>query len=265
MVQPNPVRAANIATLWTPASRSVKCCHMPSSQAFSRGRITHMEDQITHRWFEGLGGCGRSVGSDRCCLRLPTVFSDPTVNPRCHRFSRDPEPICSAAPLLPAACGGRNEAAVSTQRAKTEQETRFPFAYEYSRRTCCPSVPSTEGSSAAVRVIERLSSRRAFDRLREEGQRLGRGPLRLVTRLDTGDCAQNARIAFAIPRSVGNAVKRNRVRRRIRAVLGEINKDHPDLPPPGDHLIRVTASLDHWSHAKLLSTMTELFTAGTTS
>ncbi len=168
-------------------------------------------------------------------------------------------------PLLPAACGGRNEAAVSAQRTKAEHEAWLSLSYEYPRRTCRSLIPTTEGPNAAVRVIERLSGRRAFDRLREEGERLGRGPLRLVSRLDTGDGAQSARIAYAIPRSVGNAVERNRVRRRIRAVLEEIAKDRPEFPAPGDHLIRVTAPLDHWSHAMLRRTMTELLEAGTTT
>ena len=49
------------------------------------------------------------------------------------------------------------------------------------------------------------------------GVRHGRGPIRLVSRFDP--TTENARIAFAIPRSVGNAVVRNRVRRRVRGLL----------------------------------------------
>lgn len=118
-------------------------------------------------------------------------------------------------------------------------------------------------------MIERLSGRRAFERLRAEGVRRGRGPLRLVSRFESppasdDDEPQSARIAYAIPRSVGSAVERNRVRRRLRAVLAEIDADCEALPPPGDHLIRVTGSLEHWSHAVLRRTMIELLDAGAT-
>jgi ribonuclease P protein component len=50
------------------------------------------------------------------------------------------------------------------------------------------------------------------------------------------------RVAFAIPRSVGSAVVRNRIRRRLRAALGELGA------PPGTYLVSATpaaASLDY--------------------
>ncbi len=112
-------------------------------------------------------------------------------------------------------------------------------------------------------MIERVSGRRAFARLRAEGEHRGRGPLRLVSRPDP--TASHARIAFAIPRSVGSAVERNRVRRRIRAVIGELVDENPTLLAPGDHLIRITAPLAHWSHATLRHTMTELLTPDPTT
>jgi ribonuclease P protein component len=67
-----------------------------------------------------------------------------------------------------------------------------------------------------------------------------------------------SRIAFAISRDVGTAVARNRIRRRIRAILRELDLATGNLPPPGDLLIRVTAPLDGWSHAELRTTMIDL-------
>ena len=104
-------------------------------------------------------------------------------------------------------------------------------------------------------MTERLSDRAAFARLRAEGVRSGKGPIRLVSRLDA---TQAPRIAFAVPRSVGIAVVRNRVRRRIRAELHELGNENPRFPAPGDHLIRVTAPIDQWSHADLRHTMSTL-------
>ena len=103
-------------------------------------------------------------------------------------------------------------------------------------------------------MIEGLSGRRAFDQLRADGQRRGRGPLRLVIR---PDATQSARFAYAIPRTVGNAVVRNRIKRRLRAVLHELDSPSPGLGG-GDHLIRVTGPIEHWSHATLRTTMAEL-------
>lgn len=104
-------------------------------------------------------------------------------------------------------------------------------------------------------MIDRLAGRADFARLRAEGVRHGRGPIRLVSRYSETD---STRIAFAIPRKVGNAVMRNRSRRRIRAVLQELHQEDPSFPARGDHLIRVTAPIDDWSHATLRLTMSEL-------
>ena len=103
-------------------------------------------------------------------------------------------------------------------------------------------------------MIDRLTGRRAFARLRAEGQRRGRGPIRLVVR---PDATQNARFAFAIPRTVGSAVVRNRTKRRLRAVLADLDRPSPGISG-GDHLIRITSPIDDWSHATLRTTMATL-------
>ena len=148
-----------------------------------------------------------------------------------------------------------NEAAVSAQSAQTGQEARVPIAHEHPRRSCRPARSAPEGPHPVVGVIGRLTGRAAFARLRAEGVRAGRGPIRLVSRADP---AQNALIAFAIPRSVGSAVGRNRIKRRIRSVLRELAREDPGFPTRGDHLIRVTAPIDEWSHTMLRNTMREL-------
>jgi len=71
-----------------------------------------------------------------------------------------------------------------------------------------------------------------------------------------------ARVAFAIPRSVGGAVVRNRIRRRIRAVLAELSTSKPGSVPGGDYLIRVTAPIDRFDHSALRSTIESLLAAG---
>lgn len=62
----------------------------------------------------------------------------------------------------------------------------------------------------------RLGGRRAIDAVRARRAVAGSGSLRV--HVAPNDLAV-ARIAFAVPRSAGGAVVRNRIRRRLRALL----------------------------------------------
>ena len=73
-------------------------------------------------------------------------------------------------------------------------------------------------------MIGRIRTREAFERLRRQGQRVRVDPIWCTYVHDptvTTPC-----VAFAISRATGNAVTRNRVRRRLRAIL-----DTSDVPP----------------------------------
>lgn len=45
-------------------------------------------------------------------------------------------------------------------------------------------------------------------------------------------------MAYAIPRAVGSAVTRNRIRRRLRAIMADL-ESRAELIPCGDYLVRV--------------------------
>ena len=157
-----------------------------------------------------------------------------------------------------------NEADLSAQCAQAKNEAWFSQSHEYSGWTFSPGPPPAKEADAAFRVIEALSGRRSFERLRTEGMRRGRGPLRLVSRpAPAHKPTQSARIGFAISRKVGNAVQRNRIRRRIRAILRDISRDNPSILPPGDYLFRVTSKIEHWSPTQLRNTVTEVLCSGT--
>ena len=65
--------------------------------------------------------------------------------------------------------------------------------------------------------------------LRRDGIRVRRGPLSVVYLDDGGD---DTRVAYAMTKRVGGAVVRNRLRRRLRAVVAEVERQgRPPLPP----------------------------------
>ncbi|MEZ5168102.1 MAG: ribonuclease P protein component [Acidimicrobiales bacterium] len=114
-------------------------------------------------------------------------------------------------------------------------------------------------------MIGRLSGRHEFARLRADGARVGRGPVQIISRYDEARTPPTTRIAFAIPRSVGSAVVRNRIRRRIRAMIHDLDRDPATRPMPGDHLIRVSAPIDAWPATQLRQTMMTLLPASPSS
>src|SRR3954452_21284577 len=78
--------------------------------------------------------------------------------------------------------------------------------------------------------IGRVQDRRSFLRLRAEGRRGRSGPVSVTAVPDPS--LDPPRVAFAIGRRTGNAVTRNRVRRRLRAAASA------SPPPAGLYLVQ---------------------------
>jgi len=70
-------------------------------------------------------------------------------------------------------------------------------------------------------LIGRIHTRSDFQRLRRDGRRVRIEPFWCSHLPDPA--SNTAQVAFAINRAVGNAVTRNRLRRRLRAVLTELD------------------------------------------
>ena len=90
-------------------------------------------------------------------------------------------------------------------------------------------------------MIGRLKYRNDFRILYREGRTFKHGPIRVVCR-----CVSHAefeiRLAFAIGRTVGKSVTRNRIRRQLRSTMRDlVLSDKP--PPKGDYLICVDSSV----------------------
>ena len=79
----------------------------------------------------------------------------------------------------------------------------------------------------------RVRTRRQFARLARTSRRGRSGPL-AIHYCEAVDSSEEVAAAFAIPTTVGSAVVRNQIRRRLRAALDERSEHLPD----GLYLIR---------------------------
>ena len=124
--------------------------------------------------------------------------------------------------------GGRCEAYVSTQQSTPLQEARLSRPDEHPQWPGDPEGPARQGPRPPVGLIRSIRDRRDFQRLAAEGRRIQRYNLWCIWCPDPHSHA--ASVAFAIGRTLGPAVARNRLRRRLRAVLRQIDTTTP-LPP----------------------------------
>ena len=101
-------------------------------------------------------------------------------------------------------------------------------------------------------MITKIHEREAFLRLRRDGSRFQTGPLWCSYLLDPD--LTPPQVAFAIGRSLGSAVHRNRLRRRLRAILSEC------AVPPGLMLIGASPTVVELSFDELTQTVHQLLT-----
>lgn len=82
-------------------------------------------------------------------------------------------------------------------------------------------------------MVNRLTERRDYIRVQTEGRRV-KSALLTVLFLPTPSGFEGPRVGFTVSRKVGNAVVRNRVRRRLR----ELARHHaPCLSPSFDYVV----------------------------
>ncbi|MBX5465985.1 MAG: ribonuclease P protein component [Firmicutes bacterium] len=73
----------------------------------------------------------------------------------------------------------------------------------------------------------RLRSRKVFAQVLRQGRTLGSRHVVVFWLRDGGDGGQRLEIGFAVQRAVGSAVRRNRVRRRLRALAQVLAEELP--------------------------------------
>lgn len=166
-----------------------------------------------------LHGCGLD-GPVGACTRAPVAL-----------LSRFPSRVSTrpANIVVVPKSGDRREAHLSTEQSPPGQEARLSRADEHPRRPCGAEVPPRQGPRSPVGLIQRVRERDAFVRLRRDGVRVRAESLWCSFVPDPE--LSPPQVAFAIGRAVGTAVRRNRLRRRLRVLLDEA------ALPPGLYLI----------------------------
>lgn len=151
----------------------------------------------------------------------------------------------------------QGEASVPAEHPPPGQTARVPPSHVDARRAGDRRRPSAQGPSSSVGLIESIRDRATFLRLRRSGRRVRRGPV-TVTWV-SGEPDDTTRVAYAIGRAVGGAVVRNRVRRRLRAVVGEVQ---PQMAP-GAYLLGAAPEAATIPYRDLRAAVSEAVTAVT--
>jgi ribonuclease P protein component len=142
------------------------------------------------------------------------------------------------------------ETDIPAEQPQTEEETRIPSPDAQSSRPRGDSSSSQQGPLPAFGLIWRVRGQSSFGAL-ARGRRRRAGNLEIRT-VVVGSRLEPPRVAFSVPRSVGGAVTRNRVRRRLRAAVRE---HAPALEPGAAYLVRAGSGAADASYAQLSNTV----------
>jgi ribonuclease P protein component len=153
---------------------------------------------------------------------------------------------------LPGAAGALSsillddETDVSAQRTQAEAEARLPRTHGHPRRQGDPQAPPRAGAEASFRLTpraaptpvqrrHRLSRSRDFDAVYRQGKSVSTRYLVLYWFDREDDDDGPHRVGIAVPKKLGTAVARNRVKRRLR----EVWKSLADEIQPGRDVVLV--------------------------
>ena len=122
------------------------------------------------------------------------------------------------------------ETHLPAKRPPPQAQARLPRAHVDARRADDPEAPPRQGAQAALRlsarpVVERryrLSRSRDFDAVYRQGRSVSTRYLTLHWFPREDDPAGEPRLGLAVPKAVGNAVVRNRLKRQLRETWREL-------------------------------------------
>jgi ribonuclease P protein component len=147
------------------------------------------------------------------------------------------------------------EANVPAEQSEASEEPRLPAPDVHSRRSGDLEGSAAEGPAPSVRLIWAIRDRSSFEAVRRSRRRVRRGPITITS--VPGTPGVPPQVGYAIGRKVGGAVVRNRLRRRLRAIVADLA---PQLGP-GVHLIGVAAPAASLSFHELRAAVAEALRA----
>ena len=124
----------------------------------------------------------------------------------------------------PSSLFGRDETDLSAERAQAEAEAWLPCPHVDARRSPDPQAAPLQGPQAPVGVVppvqrrNRLSRSRDFDAVYRQGRSVSTRFLTLYW-FQRDESIGEPRLGFAVPKAVGNAVIRNRIKRQLREIV----------------------------------------------
>lgn len=159
------------------------------------------------------------------------------------------------------------QAHIPAEQPSARKDPRLPAAHAdpgWSRRSLLASLQGARPpvgigfkDEHVLAVGHRLRRRDEFAAVIKAGCRAGRGglvvhvlarPERILAQADRPSTDVTVRVGFVVPRAVGNAVVRNRVRRRLRHLLHD---RLASIAPGTDVVVRVSAAATFRSYAQL--------------
>ncbi len=129
------------------------------------------------------------------------------------------------------------EAYVPTEQPETSEASRLPSPHVHPGGASDRQGTAAQGAQSPVGLIWRVRDRRTFASLRQ-ARRVRSGPV-TVAWVDDGSVPP--RVAYAVGRRTGPAVRRNRVRRQLRAIVA---RNSTDLAP-GAYLVGMASAQPH--------------------
>lgn len=118
----------------------------------------------------------------------------------------------------------------------------------------------SDGVASPRPQVWRISDRATFEALRS-GRRIRRGAISVTFVPPLAARPTPPRVAFAVGKTIGGAVVRNRVRRRLRAAVRTLQQQ--GRLPAGAYLLGGTAELARLPWSALMSDLDDAITAAT--
>ncbi len=153
-------------------------------------------------------------------------------------------------PMWPNLFHGTHETDLSAERTQAGEEAWLPQPHVDPRRPHDPEAPSRQGPQAPLGVgplqrRNRLSRSRDFDAVYRQGRSASTRFLTLYW-FQRDETVGEPRLGFAVPKAVGNAPVRNRIKRQLREIVrGRLER----IPAANDYVVVVRQGLPEAAEA----------------